>query len=287
MTLTFLFLRLLPGGPFEQDVNLNPVVRQQLEKSWQLQAGIGTQYLSYMKALLKGDLGVSMLRSEQSVTQIITHGFKQTLLLNLISLVFIYLGAFLLASAAGYWREPRLKAGMESLLMALVSLPALFIAPFLIYIFGFYLNLLPVAFLTGPRHFILPVLALSLRPMASLARILQKSISEQWQADYVRAARARGAGRARLLFLHILRNSLNPLLSYSGPLVVSLLSGSFLIEMLFAIPGLGSEFIQSLSERDYTVICGLTLTYGLILIITNLFLDFSLRLSDPRLREPS
>lgn len=288
VSLTFLLLRFLPGGPFDHDTPLNPHVQAELERSWQLNASLGTQYISYMKALLtQGDLGVSMQRPDQSVREILLQGLGQTLLLNTIALIFIYFSAFTLSLLWARYREGALGVFLEQIFMSLVSLPSLFVAPLLIYTFGFYLNWLPIAFLSTPWHFILPVLALGLRPMAHLARILQKSFAHQFESEYIRGARARGLSEGRILTHHILRNSLVPLLSYSGTMIVSLLSGSFLIEMLFAIPGLGSEFISSLSERDYTVICGLTLFYGSLLILINLILDFLMREADPRMKDPA
>ncbi len=283
--LTFLFLRLLPGGPFDEDTPLHPLVQEQIEKSWHLQAGWMEQFYYYVGGLLQGDLGVSMLRPERKVAAILAQGMTLTLGLNSFALIFILFFAFLLSYLWAWNTRPFLRSLIEQILISLVSLPSLFLAPFLIYLFSFYFNLLPVAFLTSPRHYILPVLALALRPMASLGRLLQRSLAEQMTLDYVRAARAKGLRPGRILIHHVFRNSLIPALSYAGPLVVSMLSGSFLIEMLFAIPGLGSEFVKSLAERDYTVICGLTLFYGSLLILVNALLDFWMLQLDPRLRE--
>ncbi len=142
-----------------------------------------------------------------------------------------------------------------------------------------------MAFLTTPQHYILPLLTLSMRPMASLVRLLKNSLQENFTKDYVRTARAKGVGMWRILIHHVLKNSLIPFLSYVGPLTVSLLSGSFLVEILFAVPGLGTEFVAALNDRDYTLIVGLTLFYGSLLIIINSILDILLKVVDPRLQE--
>lgn len=285
VTLTFLFLRLLPGGPFDNDISLHPLVQHELEKSWHLHSSLSDQYFSYVRALANGDLGVSLIRGDQRVSEVLVQGLRQTLSLNIISLFFIYTMSLSLAIAWGLSQKKSLSQWIEQFEITLISLPSLFIAPLLIFVFGFYFDILPVAFLSSPVHFILPVFALSLRPIASLSRLLQKSIQSQWDQDYVRAARAKGLSEKRILLTHVMKNSLIPLLSYSGPLAVSLLSGSFLIEMLFAIPGLGTEFISSLNDRDYTVIGGLSLFYGSLLIVFNLFLDFLMRWADPRLKD--
>ena len=286
VTLTFLFLRFLPGGPFDQEIAPHPLVREYLNKSWHRDEGLFSQYFSYMNSLLHGDLGISLSNPTQAVTQIISNGLSKTLFLNLLSLFIIYLCSFLICFLWASTRRLILQTAIEQLLLVLISLPSLFLAPLLIYIFGFYFDLLPVALLETSAHYLLPVVALSLRPTAYLGRLLLRSVTDQMGKDYARTAKSKGLNASAIFYRHILRNSLIPVLSYSGTLIVSLLSGSFLVEMLFAVPGLGSEFISSLAERDYTVICGLTLFYGTLLILIHLFLDFVMHTVDPRLREP-
>ncbi len=283
--LMFFLLKALPGGPFDEEIALNPVVKEKLQIHWQVEEAWYVQASSYLKSLLQGDLGVSMLRPDRTVVEIISQGLQNTLALNAIALVFIVVGALLISILAVRFRGSWIEALIDQAVIAFLALPSLFWGPLLIYLFGFYWNLLPVAFLTTPIHYILPLLTLCLRPLAALIRILKNSMNENIQMDYVRTARAKGAGRWRILFFHVLRNSLIPFLSYGGPLIVSLLSGSFLVEVLFAIPGLGTEFISSLNDRDYTLIVGLTLFYGALLILVNSFIDVLLRLIDPRLRE--
>lgn len=284
-TLLFFFLRMLPGGPFDQEKKLNPIVQKSLEDLWGLHSPLGYQYWNYIKGLFTGDLGVSMIRPDHKVVEIIWRDLQNTFLLSILAIIFIYLGSFLITF---FWASRRnIWSGkiIDQILLALVSLPSLFVAPVLIYIFANYLNVLPVALLETPLHFILPVLSLAIRPMAALARLLQKSMSAQFHAQYVQVAKAKGLGSTQILIKHIYRNSLIAVLGYSGTLIVSLVSGSFLVESLFAIPGLGTDFITSLYERDYTLITGLTLFYGILLIVSNNFFDFVMRLVDPRIKE--
>lgn len=285
VALTFFLLKALPGGPFDQDQTLNPVVKQKIMEHWQVEASWTAQVLSYFAALLKGDLGVSMARPDRSVAEIISQGMTNTLALNGISLILILVGALFISLLAVRYRNTWLETLIDQSVIAFLSLPSLFWGPLLIFLFGFYWNVLPVAFLLSPLHYILPLLTLSLRPLASLIRVLKNSLNENFTQDYVRTARSKGVGAWRILVVHVLKNSLIPFLSYSGPLVVSLLSGSFLVEMLFAVPGLGSEFISALSDRDYTLIMGLTLFYGILLILVNSAIEILLRFVDPRLRE--
>jgi len=284
-TLTFFLLRLLPGGPFDDDAALNPLVRERLQDHWGTSQNFLMQVLNYLAALVRGDLGISMIRPDRTVTDIISQGLAKTFLLNSLALIVVVFGAFALATGAIYWRGTWFEKSVDQLMVVLLSLPSLFWGPLLIYLFGFYWDILPVALLEGPQYYILPVLTLSARPIASLVRLLKGSLEENLAQDYVRTAKAKGLGAGAVLFKHILRNSWMPFLSYAGPLLVGLLSGSFLVEMLFAVPGLGSEFIQALNDRDYTVIVGLTLFYGSLLMTANMLFDLLMRQADPRLRE--
>lgn len=284
-TLTFFLLKILPGGPFDEEAALNPLVKEKLSEHWGVRDGALEQAGGYLFSLLRGDLGVSMARPDRSISAIIFQGIGSTLTLNVIALLSVFGGAFLISLLAIRFRNTWLEHFIDQMVIACLSLPSLFWGPLLIYFFGFYWNLLPVAFLTSPMHYILPVLTLSLRPLAALVRLLKNSLQENLRQDYVRTARAKGLGLWRILMSHVLKNSLTPFLSYAGPLIVSLLSGSFLVEMLFAVPGLGTEFISALNDRDYTLIVGLTLFYGSLLIVVNSVIDLLLRLADPRLKE--
>lgn len=286
-TLTFFLLRLLPGGPFDEDLALNPLVRERLQEHWGHSQSLFTQILNYLSALCRGDLSVSMIRPDRTVVDIIFQGLSKTFLLNGLSLMIVVIGSFALSTGAVYWRNTWFEKLIDQLMVILLSLPSLFWGPLLIYFFGFYWNLLPVALLEGPQYYVLPVLTLCARPTAALVRLLKGSLEENLTQDYVRTAKAKGLSTRAVLFKHILRNSWMPFLSYAGPLLVGVLSGSFLVEMLFAVPGLGSEFIQALNDRDYTVIVGLTLFYGSLLMVVNTLMDLLMRQADPRLREPA
>lgn len=283
--LTFFLLKALPGGPFDEDTALNPLVKEKLSEHWGVQKSALGQVGSYLFAVAQGDLGISMAKPDRTVAEIIAQGVRNTLVLNGIALLCILSGAFIVAIAAVRFRGTWIEAFVDQMVIAFLSLPSLFWGPLLIYLFGFYWNLLPVAFLSSPAHYVLPVLTLSLRPLASLIRLLKNSLNENFQQDYVRTAKAKGIGVWGILIQHVLKNSLVPFLSYVGPLIVSLLSGSFLVEVLFAVPGLGTEFISALNDRDYTLIVGLTLFYGSLLIVVNSVIDVLLRVADPRLKE--
>ncbi|WP_253696299.1 ABC transporter permease [Bdellovibrio bacteriovorus] len=278
-------LKALPGGPFDEETALNPLVKEKLQEHWKVDQSWVGQATSYLTSLVQGDLGVSMTRPERTVTEIISQGVANTLTLNALALLFILIGAFVISLVAVRFKDTWVEHLIDQTVIAFLSLPSLFWGPLLIYFFGFYWNVFPVAFLTGPSHYVLPLLTLCLRPLAVLIRLLKNSLNENLQQDYVRTARAKGVKIWNILFHHVLKNSLIPFLSYVGPLIVSLLSGSFLVEVLFAVPGLGTEFISALNDRDYTLIVGLTLFYGALLVLVNSFIDVLIKIADPRLRE--
>lgn len=285
IVLSFFLLKALPGGPFDDEASLHPQVRAHLEKAWALHESALTQMFSYVRSILSGDFGVSLQDPSITVAQILGRGLSQTLSLNLLALVLIFVLGFS-GALLGSWKPgSRLESFMENLALALISLPSLFLGPLLIYVFGFYFGVLPVAFLESPAHYVLPVLTLSLRPSAYLTRILMTSLREARGSDYMRTAKAKGLTPLQALVRHALRNSLMPVLGYSAPLVVGLLSGSFMVEVLFAVPGLGTAFVESLGTRDYPVILGLTLFYGALLVATSMVLEGLQRWADPRLRE--
>lgn len=284
-TLTFLLLKFLPGAPFDDERLLHPSVHARLTEQWHLNDSWYLQAGAYIKSLAVGDLGVSMARPERRVAEIILQGARNTLTLNLIALALVITGSFAVALVAMRFRHTKFETFLDQVIIALVALPSLFWGPLLIYLLGFKLDLLPVALLTTPAHYVLPILTLSARPLAALTRLLKDSLVSNESYDYVRTAKAKGISSWRILTHHVLRNSLIPYLSYLGPLIVSVLSGSVLVEMLFAIPGLGTEFLSALNDRDYTLIAGLTCSYGFLLILINSVLDIAVRWVDPRLRD--
>lgn len=285
--LTFLFLYSMPGGPFDEEASLNPLVKQNLQQLWALDQSPLSQFWHYLTGLLQGNLGVSMVQTGKSVSEILHQGLSQTLVLNFLAALLAYILAFFASTLAMIKKGSLFGKCIEVLNVLAISLPSLFLGPILIYFFGFYLNLLPTAFLSSPLHYILPVITLSLRPWAQLTFLLKTSLRENLELDYIRTAKAKGLSKWQVLVRHALKNSLMPVLSISGPLIVGLISGSFLVEILFSIPGLGQQFVESLNLRDYPVVMGLVLVYGSCLIIlTNVF-DACSVWADPRMRGPS
>jgi len=284
VTVSFIFLHSMPGGPFDDETSLHPTVKQNLERVWALDQPVATQFFAYFKSLLSGELGSSMVQNGKSVGEILSLGFSQTVVLNLLAIVLAYVGAFATTSLVAIYKDSLLSRGVGFINVVAISLPSLFLGPVLIYFFGFYLNLLPTAFLASPIHYILPAITLSLRPWAQLHMLLMNSLEETLQLDFIRTAKAKGLSRVQVLIHHAYKNSLMPVLSMSGPLIVGLISGSFLVEVLFSIPGLGQQFVESLNLRDYPVVMGLVIIYGsCMIILTNVF-DAVALWADPRIR---
>lgn len=280
----FFLLKALPGGPFDDEEIRHPDVRARLESEWGLSRGITAQLTVYFGGLISGDLGRSMLEPQKTVASVLRDGFSRTLSLNLIALLVILCAGFSLAVLSES-SGPRARSVLETVTTALISLPSLFLGPLLIWLFAMKLDLLPIAFLDSPAHYVLPVITLALRPSAYLCRLVASSLAETKKADYMRTAMAKGLSLRQALWRHGLRNSLVPILGYLAPLIVGLLSGSFMVEILFSINGLGRAFVDALGVRDYPIVMGLTLFYGFLLIISSLILDLAMKLVDPRLRE--
>ncbi|MBK9295020.1 MAG: ABC transporter permease [Oligoflexia bacterium] len=283
-TLLFFILRFLPGSPFDEEIALSPEVKQSIEAYYKLDQPIYVQYLSYMKGLLSGDLGESYKFQGLSVNTILAQTLPSTLALGLMALLFSYFVGVILAISSINPKKPLWNKSVQFFSNAASSIPNFLSAPLLILIFSFWLDLLPPALWEGPSYYILPVVALSLRPMSLIIRLLRYSGLESIRADYVRMALAKGVSTSAILFKHVLKNSLIPLLAISGSLFAQILSGSFIIEQIFAVPGLAKYFVESVTNRDYTLVIGLSLVYSIILVTANMFFDLLVQIIDPRIQ---
>lgn len=282
-SITFLLLRVLPGGPFDQEKALPPEVKANIEAKYHLNKPLFTQYILYMTALSQGNLGESYKYLGRSVTDILSATAPVSFQLGLYALVV----AFLLGVPAGLFAAAKHNQWWDRFFMFLsvsgVSLPSFFVAPLLIYIFCFYFNWLPPAFWQGTAYYILPSIVLGVRPAAVIARLMRSSVLDVIQSDYIRTAKAKGLRPSLILFKHVLKNSVISVLTFSGPLIAGILSGSFIVELIFAIPGMGRHLIQSVSNRDYPLILGMTLFFSALLIVANLVVDLLYSYFDPRM----
>lgn len=281
---TFLILRILPGGPFDMEKALPPEVKANIEAKYQLDQPIWAQYLNYMKGLLRGDLGQSYKYLGRGVSDIV----KETLPVSIELGLYAFLLAILIGIPAGVIAASRHNTWIDQTTMVAcisgVSLPNFFVAPILILVFSFWLGWFQPALWLGPSYYVLPTVVLGTRSAAVIARLTRASVLEVIRSDFVRTARSKGLSEKAVLFKHVLKNSLLPVLTFSGPLAAGILSGSFVVEQIFAIPGMGKHLVQSVSNRDYPLILATTLVFSVMLIVANLIVDVLYAYADPRVR---
>lgn len=279
-TATFLLMHLLPGDPFTGERALPAATLERLHAHYHLDRPLVMQYCYYLQNLVKGDLGFSLKYPGRSVTSFIVQGFPLSALLGMLALLVALPCGILLGAWAAL--RPR-SAFLNGFALLGLSLPNFMLAAGLQYLFAIRFPLLPLAQWGGPSHLILPILSLALLPTAFVARLMRTSALEVLQQDYVKSAYAKGLSTFALLRRHLLRNALLPIVTYLGTIAANVLTGSFLIEKLFAIPGLGQWFVQSIFDRDYPVIMGITLFYAALLLALFALLDLLYLCIDPRL----
>ena len=283
--LAFGLVRLAPGGPFDRERNpASPEIERQLQAKYHLDEPIGKQYLRYLGDLARGDFGPSLKYRNHSVTDIIVQGLPVSMLLGMMAFGFamgvgIPMGYFT-AVRRGHWED--YAGSLFAILM--VCVPAFVIGPLLIMAFALYWRLLPVALWASPWHAILPVTALGLYFSGRIARLMREGMLNVMNSEFVTAARAKGLSENALLLKHAFRLAVLPVVSYSGPLLADLLTGSFVIETIFQIPGLGIFIVNGSLNRDYTLVVGLVIFYAALLVVLNLLVDFAYTLLDPRVK---
>lgn len=289
-SITFLLLRFLPGGPFDEEKALPPEIKANIEAKYGLNRPVLEQYGSYLKGLVHGDLGESYKYVGRPVSAIIAETLPISFQLGIYSLLL----AFAFGIPIGVFAASRHNTLTDNALMVLaisgVALPSFIVGPLLVLVFSFgipfhsFYGLLPPALWESPIYYILPVVTLGLRPAAIIARMTRSSMLEVIQADFVRTAKAKGVAAQVILYKHVLKNSLIPVLTISGPLVAGVLSGSFIVEIVFGIPGMGKHLVNSVTNRDYPLILGMTLVFSAMLVIANLVVDLLYTVVDPRIK---
>ena len=283
ITVTFVLMHAIPGGPFTAEKALPEAVMKNIEARYRLNDPLPKQYVDYWANLLQGDLGPSFKYESRTVNEIIAEGFPVSAELGLIAVSFsVLIGVP--AGMAGALYQNRWPDHLVMLLATVgISVPSFILATVLIYIFALWLQLLPAAMWGSPEYVILPALALAGMPTAFIARLTRSSMLEVLAQDYIRTARAKGIAPLKILWLHALKNALLPVVTYLGPMIAAIFTGSFVIESIFAIPGLGRHFVTSIYNRDYTVILGITVFYSALLVLMNFLVDLAYLWLDPRI----
>lgn len=284
ITITFFLMHAIPGGPFTAEKSLPPYVLHSIEERYKLNDPIYVQYGDYLTNLVQGDLGPSFKYPGRSVNDIIKDGFPVSFKLGmeaiLLAIIIGIPSGVIAATHKDKWQDK-----FVNFFTTLgVAVPSFVVAALLIYVLSTKLHLLPAAMWNGWRYEIMPALALSGMPMSFIARLTRSSMLDVLSQDYIKTAKAKGLSWSKVLVKHALPNSLIPVITYIGPMTAGILTGSFVIESIFAIPGLGQYFVTSIYNRDYTVILGVTIFYSVIVIVLNMLVDLIYPLLDPRIK---
>lgn len=282
ITVTFGLMHAIPGGPFTDEKKLPPQVKASIEAKYHLNDSLWDQYTDYLAGVVTGDLGPSYKYEGRSVNDIIGDAFPISAQLGLLALAVAVVGGIAAGAVSAVRPNGMVDYAITFISTLGISVPTFIIGAVLVYVVGFELGWLPVALWRGPSYMILPVLTLAAQPMAFIARLTRSGLLDVYQQEYIRTARAKGLSSWTILTRHALGNAILPVITYLGPLSAGLLTGSFIVETIFAIPGLGQYFVTSIYNRDYTVILGITIFYSVLIVALNILVDLIYPIIDPR-----
>jgi len=284
VTITFFLVRLAPGGPFDSEKRLEPKAQAQIEAFYRLDRPLHRQYLDYLWDAARGDLGPSYRKTGRTVTEWVLLRLPVSMELGLYALAValaVGMGAGLLAALRP---NSLLDHGVMSAAMLGICLPGFVLGPLLTLVFSLWMGWLPVAGWTTPAHKILPAVTLGAMYAAYIARMTRGGMLETLSQDFIRTARAKGLTEARILLRHALRGGIQPVVAFLGPAMAGLFTGSFVVETIFQVPGLGREFVEAAFNRDYTMVTGTVLVYAALVALLNLAADLAQAWLDPRAR---
>jgi len=277
-------MNMVPGGPFLSEKAVTPQAQAAMEAKYGLDKPLFQQYTTYMTGILKGDFGLSIKKRGRTVSQIIGTKFPVSAKVGGLALILAVCTGIPLGAVAAFNRGKFIDNLLVVLSTAGIAIPSFLSSTILIYIFTTKLKWLPSLGLKDAQSYIMPVVALALYPTFYMARLMRSSMLDVMGQDYMRTAKAKGVTTFKAIFKHALRNAILPVITYLGPLLAALMTGSFIIEKIFNIPGLGSEFVSSITSRDYPMIMGTTIFLAVFIIIMNLFVDIAYAIVDPRIK---
>jgi oligopeptide transport system permease protein len=286
VTLSFFVIRLAPGGPFDQEQALTPAIRANLDAAYGLDQPLPVQYGRYLAGLVQGDLGPSLRFKDFRVNELIGAGLPLSLTIGLAAAALAILTGVCLGALAAWRPKSRLLQGLMNLSLLGVVLPSFVVGPLLALLFGIYWPVFRIAgFEPGdPSFLVLPVITLALPVAAYVARLMRDSMRDVLRSNYIRTARAKGLSAGALLWRHALRPALIPVVSYLGPAVAFVITGSLVVEAVFGLPGSGRYLVQGAIDRDYPLVMGMILVYGVVTLVCNLLADLLYGWLDPRVR---
>ena len=283
ITVTFFVMRAVPGGPFMSEKAITPAAQAALEAKYGLDKPLLTQYGTYLKDIVtKFDFGPSLKQRGQSVITIISRGLKVSLRLGVIAAFSALLVGVVLGSIAALRRNKIVDRVIMVITTAFVSMPSFIMGTLLLVLFSIQWGVLPANGSTG-KGLILPIITLALYPMAYITRLTRSSMLDVLGQDYIRTARAKGVSGVRIIFGHALKNSLIPVITYFGPMLAYIVTGSLVVEKIFAVPGIGRAFVNSITNRDYPLIMGTTIVLATLIVVMNLVSDILYKVVDPRI----
>ena len=284
VAIAFFMMRLAPGGPFDKERRVSAAVEQNLIKAYHLDEPLPIQFLNYLGNVVRGDFGPSFQYKDFSVTELIWSGFPVSLALGGAAIVIATLLGLALGAMAALRQNKPIDYAVMATSMTGIAIPNFVVAPVLTLVFGLMLGWLPVGGWSSFSNAILPVTALCLPQVAVIARLTRGSMIEVLRGNYIRTARAKGLPERLVVARHAMRAALVPVVSYLGPAVASIITGSIIIEQIFGIPGIGRYFVQGALNRDYTLVMGVTIFYGALIILFNLAVDLIYGFLDPKVR---
>jgi oligopeptide transport system permease protein len=284
ITIAFFMIRLAPGGPFDSERPIPAEIAANLDRVYHLNDPLLVQYGHYLLNVLKGDFGPSFKYQDYSVTELIQQGFPVSLQLGVLAIALSLLMGMILGGLAALKQNSFIDHLVMTLAMTGIAIPNFVIAPILALIFGVLLGWLPAGGWGSWQHMILPIIALSLPQVATVARMTRASLIETLHTPYLRTARSKGLPMRLLLFRHALKPTLLPILSWLGPATAAIITGSVVVEQIFGLPGIGRYFVNGALNRDYTLVMGVIIFYGVLIIVMNLVVDLLYAYFDPRIR---
>lgn len=281
--ITFTLMNLIPGGPFLSEKNIPKETVAALNAKYGLDKSLPQQYLTYMGKLLTGDLGDSLKQKGRSANDIILSAFPVSARLGGISILLAVVLGVIMGSVSALNRGRFSDRALMVLSTLGIAVPSFVMATFLMIIFGVKLRWLPTMGLRSMSAYILPCVTLAFYPMSYITRLMRSGMLDALDQDYIRTAKSKGVGRLVLLYKHALRNAILPVVTYLGPLIAYTVTGSFVVESIFSIPGLGREFIQCITARDYPLVMSTTIFLAVLIVVMNLVVDLCYKLIDPRI----
>ncbi|MBN2049481.1 MAG: ABC transporter permease [Spirochaetales bacterium] len=284
ITLTFLLMHAVPGGPFAAEKNLPEEVEQALMAKYHLDDPLWKQYVDYIGGILRFDFGPSFKYKGLTVNELINNGFPVSGKIGLLSILVILVTGIPLGIVAALKQNRWPDATVRFVATLGITIPSFILATILLFVFALKLRLLPSFGIDSWKGYILPVVALSGYSVSFVARLTRSSLLEVLNQDYMLTARAKGLSEFKIIYKHGLKNALIPVVTVLGPLIAGLLTGSFVIEKIFALPGMGGYFVNSISNRDYTTIMGITIFYAAFLLVMVFIVDIAYGFLDPRIK---